>query len=65
MALDDTIRIAPLESSLEPSPFSNACFPFLSAGSHSFDLLLQIGHFLLHARYEFTHSTVIIGIICG
>ena len=60
MALDDTICIAPLESSLEPSLFSNACSPFLSARSYSFDLLLQIGHFLLHTRYEFTHATVII-----
>jgi len=43
MVPDVTIFIAPPDSSPEPSPFSNACFPLLSARSHSFDLLLQIG----------------------
>jgi len=46
MAPDVTIFIAPPDSSPEPSPFSNACFPLFSARSHSFDLLLQIGQII-------------------
>ena len=42
---DERAYMAPPDSSPEPSPFSNSCFP-LSARSHSFDLLLQIGQII-------------------
>jgi len=68
MAPHDTVAITPLKSSLEPSPFPNACLPLLSAGSHGLDLLFQIRQivcFMLVIIVHFVHGTVIGGIICS
>jgi len=50
IAPDVTIFIAPLDNSPEPSPFSNASFPLLSARLHSFDIFLHIGQTICFMR---------------